>query len=265
MLKNKKMIAFIIGMAVFIGVAFAGSKEQNAQPGTPTGSDEIRIGVRTDIRRWAYYDKATELFSGAEVDYARELGKRMGYKKVNLIAVTPEILKTAIGEGDVDCLVSKCTIMDTSKEKYDFSPPYYEDLSSVMVEKSSRIKDFAGLRGMKIGVLRGTDAQNKLYKKMIAMGIISEADAGGTVFAEYNDYEAMSKALEAGDIDGFAADGCILRAWQDEEREILKDSYNAKKYGIAVLKDTALLDEVSRTVKDMEEEGVMDEIMKRRY
>ena len=136
---------------------------------------------------------------------------------------------------------------------------------SMMVEKSSRIKDWGGLKGQKIAFLNGSDVKKRARKKMIDMGIISEDDEAGTEFVGYDNYEEMSQALEVGDVAAFAADACILRAWQDEGREILKDSYQDKEYGVAVLKDTPLSDKVARAVKDMKEEGVMDEILERWY
>ena len=67
------------------------------------------------------------------------------------------------------------------------------------------------------------------------------------------------------DVVGFAADGCILRAWQDEQREILEENYQDKEYGVAVIKDTPLSDEIERAVKDLSEAGVMDKIVERWY
>ena len=261
---RKIWMTIVLGVGLLAGLTGC-SKSLPGQTGGMTGSESIRIGVRVDIRRWAYYDKTTETFSGVEVDYARALGKKLGYGQVELVPVTPENLKLSINNGEVDCLVSKCTIMDTSKEDYEFSPGYYEDQGSMMVEKSSRIKDWGGLKGQKIAFLNGSDVKKRARKKMIDMGIISEDDEAGTEFVGYDNYEEMSQALEVGDVAAFAADACILRAWQDEGREILKDSYQDKEYGVAVLKDTPLSDKVARAVKDMKEEGVMDEILERWY
>ena len=253
-------ISLMAGLAGCSGTSAAGDKAGQTNP-----SGTIRIGVRVDIRRWAYYDKESEVYSGAEVDYARALGKELGYDKVELVSVTPETLKTSIENDEVDCLVSKCTIMDTSKEIYEFSPAYYEDHGRVMVEKSTGIKKLQSLRGQKIACLNGSDVTKRLRNIMIAKGIISEEDAGGTEFVGYDNYEEMSQALETGDVAGFAADECILRAWQDDQREILEESYQDKEYGVAVLKDISLSDEIERAVKDLNEAGVMDKIVERWY
>lgn len=263
---KKKLWTAALCVSLMAGLAgCSGFSAGKGDKGLSAGSDTIRIGVRVDIERWAYYDKVSQVYSGAEVDYARALGKELGYDKVELVSVTPETLKSSIENDQVDCLVSKCTIMDTSKEKYEFSPAYYEDHGSVMVEKSTGIKKFEGLKGQKIAYLNGSDVKEKLQKKMIALAIMTEEDAGGTEFVGYDNYEEMSQALETGDVVGFAADGCILRAWQDDQREILEEAYQDKEYGVAVIKDTPLSDEIERAVKDLSEAGVMDKIVERWY
>ena len=241
------------------------SREAAVTERTPTGSDTIKIGVRVDIKNWGYYDKEKEVFSGAEVDYARALGKKLGYDHVELVQVTPETLKEKLTGGETDCLVSKCTIMDTSKEEYEFSPGYYQDHGSFMVEKSSKIRDLAGLVGKKIGILRGSDVKNRVLRRMQDDQLISREDPLGTQILEYDSFEEISRALDSGEIEAFAADGCIVHAWLNEGREILAETYQDKDYGVAAIKDTPLSDSIGQAVEELGKEHVMENILSKWY
>ena len=261
----KKKIGIFIASCILMLSLCGCSEEAAVNRRTPTGSDTIKIGVRIDIRNWGYYDKEKEVFSGAEVDYARALGKQLGYDQVELVQVTPETLKEKLVGGEADCLASKCTIMDTSKEEYEFSPGYYEDHGSFMVEKSSKILDLAGLVGKKIGIIRGSDVRKRVLRRLRDDQLITDADLKGTEILEFDSFEEISQALNSGDIEAFAADGCILQAWMNDQRVILPETYQDKLYGVAAIKDTPLSDSIQQAVEELGKEKVMEDILRKWY
>jgi putative glutamine transport system substrate-binding protein len=50
--------------------------------GCSSGSGTLRVGVRADIQYWGYYNEKNGKYYGLEIDLARDLAKKLGYKDV---------------------------------------------------------------------------------------------------------------------------------------------------------------------------------------
>ena len=101
------------------------------------GAETLRVGVRDDIINFGFYNETTGKYYGLEIDLAAELAQRIGYDDVEYITVTPDTRKDMLLNGEVDVVIATYSIAESREENFDFSAPYYEDDTIIMVEKST--------------------------------------------------------------------------------------------------------------------------------
>lgn len=217
----------------------------------------LRVGVRDDIMGFGYLNPATEEYYGLEIDLAKELADDLGYTAVEFVTVTPDDRKDMLLEGKVDCLIASYSIEESRLKNFDFSPAYFSDHTSIMVEQSSLIDSIDDLVGKKIGVLEGANTAPKLSSRMIELGLISEQDLKGSSLEYRDTYDGLSVALEEGTVDAVCMDGGVARAHMKEDRKILDDVVGTENYGVATQKDSALSGPVAASIQKMLDDGTI--------
>lgn len=232
-----------------------------------TGEDVLKVGVRSDVINFGYYNENTQKFYGMEIDLAQELAKRIGYDAVDFISVDPSDRERELESGEVDCLIACYTITPERQEKFDISSPYYADSIVIMVEDSSMIDNARQFPGKKIGVLEGSTTAQQVTARLFEQGIVTDYsedsfDAaeyrGGITFCEMASYEELITALEEGSIDAVSTDGCILQQYKTEERHYVDIGIAKQFYGIALMKDSVLTAPVEEALQDMYSDGSME-------
>lgn len=226
-----------------------------------SGSGTLKVGVRDDIVGFGYLNPTTGEYYGLEIDLARKLAADLGYAKAEFVTVTPDDRKDMLMNGDVDCLIATYSIEESRLENFDFSPAYYTDYTSIMVEKSSMIDHIDDLVGKKTGVLDGANTAPKLSSKLIEMGLITAEDVKGSSLEYSETYDALSEALEDGTVDAVCMDGGVARAYMKEDRMILEDVVGTENYGVATQKDSALSQKVAASVQKMLNDGTIAELI----
>lgn len=228
----------------------------------------LKVGVRADVVGFGYYNQDTQDYYGLEIDLARELASRLGYDDVEFATVTPSTRKETLMQGDVDCLVALYSISDSRLENFDFSPAYYTDHMKIMVEKSSLIDKVSELKGLTVGTLSGADTAPELVAQLAEQGFTSgkvlKANDDNTDVTfdsfhllQYQSYQELSDALEAGDIDAVAMDGSVAKAYTAMNRSFITFDDVTESYGVATLKNSDLSSQVSQAVQDMIDDGTI--------
>lgn len=225
--------------------------------GAASKSGTLKVGVRDDIMGLGYLNPTTEEYYGLEIDLARKLADDLGYANVEFVTVTPEDRKDMLLEGNVDCLIATYSMEESRLENFDFSPAYFTDYTSIMVENSSLIDSIDDLVGKKTGVLDGANTAPKLSARMMELGLISKDDLKGSSLEKRETYSDLSIALEEGAVDAVCMDGGIARAYRKTDRRILDDVVGEEDYGVATVKGSALSKLVAESVRNMLEDGTI--------
>ncbi len=240
---------------------------------TPTGSNVLRVGVRDDIAGFGYYNDIAEKYTGLEIDIAKELANRLGYSTVQFFVTTPETKEDMLIDDEVDCVVACYSITASREEIIDFSAPYYTDSSVVMVEQSSMFSnDIEDMKYCTFGVREGTNTGEQLVARLQEAGltegkVISVDSDNATYYydnfqiKEYPTYQETSDALERGDVDAFCGDGCITRAFSEDDRKIMDFQIDEQEYGVATKKGSALSEPLSEVVQGMLDDGTITELI----
>lgn len=230
------------------------------------GGGTLKVGVRSDIVNFSLLNEQTGKYYGLEIDIAEEMAERLGYSDVEYSTVTPDDRKETLLEGKVDCLIACYSIAESRLENFDFSPAYYNDTTSVMVENSSLITDITQLHGGVFGIMSGSNAGPLLASKLNEMGIIgdnviSNTDEGtqyeGVYVKKYPSYADLSQALEEGEVDAAVMDGSIAGTYIDDDRSLLDVNISDQLYGVATQKDSDLSPRIAKAVLAMLDDGTI--------
>lgn len=230
------------------------------------GGGTLKVGVRSDIVNFSLLNEQTGKYYGLEIDIAEEMAERLGYSDVEYSTVTPDDRKETLLEDKVDCLIACYSIAESRLENFDFSPAYYNDTTSVMVENSSLITDITQLHGGVFGIMSGSNAGPLLASKLNEMGIIgdnviSNTDEGtqydGVYVKKYPSYADLSQALEEGEVDAAVMDGSIAGTYIDDDRSLLDVNISDQLYGVATQKDSDLSPRIAEVIQGMLDDGTI--------
>ena len=227
----------------------------------------FRVGVKQDVYGFGYLDETTGVYEGMEIDLGAMIAEALGYDDVEYTTVTAATRGQMLDNDELDCVIATFTIKPERKESWDFSTPYYTDAVTVLVENASGIADLAGLAGKTVGVSTGSTSAKALATAMADAGVIAAFDAdkfeiatfdGGVKFKEFDDYPAISLALDAGDVDAFCVDKSILANYKTDDRSFIADSFAPQDYGVATKKGSELSAKVEELVTGWLADGTID-------
>ena len=256
----------VVSLLLAALLAFAACGLAACSGSTPTGKSTLIVGVRSDIMNFGYLNEQTGKYYGMEIDIAEELAERLGYSDVEYVTVTPDDRKEMLLAGEVDCLIACYSISDTRLENFDFSPAYYTDTAGVMVEKSSLITNVKQLKGETVGIMNGSNTGPILATKMYELGLIGYdviennddyTQYEGMLVKKYPSYDALSDALETGEVDAAAMDGAIAQAYRNDDRSMLDINLGDQEYGVATQKGSSLSGSVSENIQAMIDDGTI--------
>lgn len=251
----KKMLMLVLAAVMLLSMTAAASAET------------FRVGVKQDVYGFGYLNEMTGEYSGLEIDLGAKIAEALGYDDVEYTTVTAATRGQMLDNDELDCVIATFTIKPERKESWDFSTPYYTDAVTVLVETSSGIADLAGLKDKTVGVSTGSTSAKALATAMADAGVIDAFDAdafeiatfsAGVKFKEFDDYPAISLALDAGDVDAFCVDKSILANYKTDDRDFIDASFSPQDYGVATKKGSELSAKVEELITGWLADGTID-------
>ena len=181
-LTRRIAIALITAMAM-TGVAQAQKVADIKKSGV------LKIGAQVAQVPWGFSDKSGKL-TGYDIEVAELLAKDLGVKP-EFTPVTVANRTAALLTGQVDVLMAVVTILADRQKVVLFSRPY-SYLDTVLIGKTSIpvMKAYAELKGLRIGVPRGSVQDNAVTK----------VNTGATI-QRFDDDAAAVQALLTGQVD----------------------------------------------------------------
>ena len=215
---------------------------------------QLRVGIKSDVPSFGYFDMDSEEFDGIELDIAREIAKAMlkDETAVSFRTVTSTSRAPSLKNSTLDLIIATFTITEVRKTEFEFSRPYYIDEIGFLVMRKSNISNTSQMNGKTIGVVKKTTAIDS-----VKTGEISQK-ADFTEVKEYSSYPEIKSALTSGEIDIFAGDKAVLLGYNDGDTVLLDEGYMLQPYGIAAkLGEKSLSDFVDKLLGKMEEDGTL--------
>ncbi|MEK5230370.1 transporter substrate-binding domain-containing protein [Lysinibacillus sp. FSL K6-0232] len=256
-MKNK---LFMLMLILVIGVlAACGAKDTNESKSgadvEDTGEKQVlKVGTSADYAPFEYVDAAKgEEIIGFDIDLINLIGEKIG-AEMQMQDMDFNSLVPALQAGKVDVVISGMTPNPEREEVVDFSDKYNETEQVIIVKKDSGIEKEADLAGKKIGVQTASIQENLGNEIAAKVGATVE---GRTRIPEIVQ-DMMSKRLDAGIVEGGVAKGYLktndeLVAFPVEEQP---EDFKA----IAVPKGSDLKDKINQALKELAEEGKIQEL-----
>ena len=192
----KKTLFLIISMLCLLMLAGCSSDKQAA---APTAEKVLRVATSPASPPFELHLKDQNKFTGFDIDLMNDLGKRMGYDKVEFVNVEFQSLLTGLDSKDYDLAVNNFSSTKERREKYAYSEPYAKAAFSIVAKKGSKLT-MNDIAGRKVAIKKGASAA-RVAKALPNAQIV-----------EYPQNESALHAVETGEAD-FAICGNLTTAY----------------------------------------------------
>ncbi len=155
-------------------------------------SGVLKAGVQVAQVPWGFTDAQGKL-TGFEVEFVRMVAKDLGVEP-QIVPVTPANRTAALLTGQVDMLAAVMGIFPDRQKVVLFSRPYAVNENVVIAKAGPQMKGWEDLKGMRIGVPRGTPQDKALTD--------AKPDAK---LMRFDDDAATVQALISGQVDAIGA------------------------------------------------------------
>jgi len=219
-----------------------------------TGANAGKVYVGTNSSFAPFEFKKGNEIVGFDMDLIKAIAKEAGIE-IEIKDMSFDGLLPALQMKKIDMIMSGMTATESRRKSVDFSEPYYETSQVVITEKTAAdIKDFADLKGKKVGVPLGTTS-DVLTTKIKGTDIVRYKQAYMAIL------NLNKKKLDAVVIDKEQAKGFMK---QNEHLHINTAKAGQEEYSMAVGKgNKALLDKLNAALKTIKENGTYDELIKK--
>lgn len=234
--------SLFIGLALLSGLAQADKLDDIKKAGV------LRVAAFDGNPPFGYVDAASKKVVGLDIDYANELGKKLGVK-VEFVATNPANRIPLLSSNKVDLVFANFTITEDRAKVIDFSIPYFASGQQFLAKKGV-LKSADGITALRIGTDKGTTMETTLREKYPAAKVVL-----------YDDTPLGLAALRNGNIQTFSQDGskltAILASLPDKDKyEIPPFAISEEYEGVGVPKgETRLVAYLNDWLRDLEKSG----------
>ena len=261
----KRKLAFLMAASLIATGALAGcggSKDAAAdanqdaaadaqQPAETTGGI-LRMGTNATFPPYESVDDNNNVV-GIDADIAAAVAEKLGMQ-LEITNMEFDSLIPALNADQIDIIFAGMTITEERKESVDFSDSYATGIQSIIVPENSDIASPDDLAGKKVGVQTGTTGD-----------IYCTDNLGEECVQRFESGVVATQALVNGQIDAVVIDNEPAKAYvaANEGLKIVETAYAVEDYAAAINKgNTELMDKVNGALKELKDEGKLDEIIK---
>ncbi len=244
---NKSFIKYILSVIFIFMMTFInlGNIEVNAE-------DEIlQVGTDTNYVPFEFLNQETGEYIGFDIDLmdaiAEEVGFKYELKPMDYAGIIP-----ALQTENLDIAIAGITINPVREETIDFSKPYYDAGTAVLVRNDEEeIKTIDDLAGKVVATKQGTSS----YDYIKDMEELKKA-------VPFPNIDQAYLELEKGSADAVVFDLPSLLYYINTgaDGKVLDDLLEGQTFGIAFPKGSPLKTEVDLALDEIRENGTYDEL-----
>jgi len=172
----------------------------------------VTIGSDIPYRPFEYRTESGDLTGFdvgiAEAVFVEEMGLEYEFQKNAFDTIIP-----SLNNGNFRVIMSAMTINDQRAEKVDFSDPYFTAYQTVIVRTDSDISSQEDLRGVSVGVQRGTTGE-------AATEGLKEEFGGDLEIQSYDQITGAFDALLNGQVDAVINDNTVNAAFANQQDNV---------------------------------------------
>lgn len=276
-IKKLKMIAFIA--TALLTFTACGDSNEVAEKETKADVDvvvESKVEESTEVEEkgvlkigtesgYAPYEfkmivDGEEKIVGFDMDLAYEIGKDLG-REVEIVDMPFDSLVLELQAGNIELVIACLNPTDERREQTELSNSYYNGSNAIVVRKedADTYTDLASLEGEQISVLSGSVQANYIKESMPKSTAIE--------LATVNDAVAE---LKAGNVTALVAEKPVAEMNVKSHPDLVVafdfEDPSAEGTVVAAQKgNTALIEEVNKTIDRVMEDGSLDEYIAKAF
>ncbi|MEE6450491.1 transporter substrate-binding domain-containing protein [Gottfriedia acidiceleris] len=244
----KKIVGVLAASALSIGMLSACNKSDDKT---------LILGTSADYKPYEFIDTKDDKIVGFDVDLAKALGKKTGYKiKVKDIDFTSLI--TAMNADKVDFIMAGMKKTPERAKNADFTEPYFTDQNEIVVNKDSNIKSVKDLKGKTVGVQAGSIQEAKAIEVSKKVGFKVE---------NRNRIPEMVEELKAGRFDAVVIEQSVASGYLNKlpemQGELMQEFFEQSGSAVALPKGSKLTPKFEKALKELKEDGTVDKLVKK--
>ena len=233
--------------------SYQGSSQVQETTG-PSGGVDGKITVASNIAYRPFEFSPKGKPKGFDIDLMNEIAKRAGFE-VEYENVQFDSILRGLDADLFDAAISAMSITTERERQLDFSDPYFNADQALLVESGSRIKTVGDLSEATVGVQAGSTGQLK-GEDLHDDGQVGEVRTYRTIGEAFAD-------LRTGEIEGVIYDlSAAHKKVTENEGEIryVESIPTGEQYGIALPKDSLLVEPVNQALEDIKNDGTYEEL-----
>ena len=219
-----------------------------------SNTNTFRVGVRSDVSDWSYYDFDSEYCLGMEADIATHIGNEAGYNDIKFVTVNDSNKYELLENGEIDCLIYAYS--DEENNNVYYSDGYYEAISSLICKNSSMFSSIKELSGKNIGVCDTTDVLiNQMNEYFEVLGLEKP------IYTKTADYHKLSEMLETGEVSAALVTSDIGFSIISEDDYAFEETIGSRFASIAVNKKHNNAEKIIDAANKIIENGTIEQIL----
>jgi polar amino acid transport system substrate-binding protein len=244
---KKTLFTVAFGLLALMPAAYADKLDDIKKAGV------LRVAAFDGNPPFGFIDEKSKQIVGLDVDYANELGKKLGVK-VEFVPTNPANRVPLLTSGKVDLVFANFTITEERAKVIAFSIPYIASGQQFLARKGT-LKSAEQLKGLKVGADKGTTMEQTLREKYPDTQVIS-----------FDDTPFALAALRNGNVQALTQDGTKLVAIHaslpDKEKyEIPPFAISEELEGVGIPKGEARLESyINAWLVELEKNGTAQKI-----
>jgi len=184
-------------------------------------SGELKFGLEAQYRPFEYRDENNEII-GYDIDLGNAFAESLGVTAVPVDTNWSTVLQS-LYNGDFNMILGGMTATEARFEKVNFSVPYMDAASGLMVTKESGVTSFEQLDGMPVAAGAGTPQ----IKQLETCAELSKIELKGDIQTYDNDALAY-QAMKTGRVAGYASTIVSLLEGQKANEDLMAMPWNCK-------------------------------------
>lgn len=246
--------ALALGAALLAGCA---SSEQAADVDVTTEGPTLIVGFDAGYPPYGFVGE-DGAYTGFDLDLASEVAERNNWA-LQLEPIDWDAKDALLNQGTINCIWNGFT-MEGREGDYAFSKPYMHNEQVVVVKKDSGINSLEDLADKNVMTQVDSAALDVLEGDQKAL---ADTFAGGKP-QTISDYNNAFMQLESGAVDAVACDLSIADYQMSAKPDMFVklDSLSTENYAVGFAKDgdTAMLEAVNKTLKEMYDDGTIKQL-----
>jgi polar amino acid transport system substrate-binding protein len=230
--------------AIGVGTAMADTLDNIKSRG------KVVIGIQGDNPPFGFLD-STGKNDGYDADLSKLFAKHLGVD-LELVIVTNQNRIAGLKVGKVDALFATLGISAERAKSLQYSIPYAEDSMPIIAAKSTKVKSFADLNKLTVGVPKGSTQENMVPDL-----------APGANMLSFDDDSATIQSLLSGQVDAIGGNqfafGRINERAPGKYEEKLIIATNYKGVG-TILDDKEINATVNAFLEGLKKDGTIEKL-----